>query len=163
MDLLEAKSRIAEALVESIFRRARYDVRPFRSNNTSLPLRFGREDFSPDFRVTQAGPDGGERDYLVEVKYRPSVDQFISVENQRGERSIFLLARRQWPALYFILVTERPEPGRSCFQAVAFETLRTGEPFRTVDLTEVKEFGLFPHNIEDHEELVRRIFELLTS
>jgi hypothetical protein len=61
------------------------------------------------------------------------------------------------------MVTERPEPGRSCFQAVAFETLRTGEPFRTVDLVEVKEFGLFPHNIEDHEELVRRIFALLTA
>ena len=160
MDLLEAKSRIAEALVESIFRRARYEVTPFRAN--ASPLRFGREDFSPDFRVSQASPDG-DRDFLVEVKYRPSVEQFISVENQRGERSIFLLARRQWPALYFILVTERPEPGRSCFQAVAFETLRTGEPFRTVDLTEVKEFGLFPHNIEDHEELVRRIFALLTS
>ena len=42
MDLLEVKSRIAEALVESIFRRARYQIRPFR-NNTS-PLRFGRED-----------------------------------------------------------------------------------------------------------------------
>jgi hypothetical protein len=161
LDLLEAKSRIAEALVESIFRRARYEVQRYRP--ASVPLRFGREDFSPDFRVTQAGPDGGERDYLVEVKYRPSVGQFISVENQRGERSIFLLARRQWPALYFILVTERPDPGRSCFQAVAFETLRSGEPFRTVDLIEVKEFGLFPHNIEDHEELVRRIFELLTS
>jgi hypothetical protein len=160
MDLLEAKSRIAEALVESIFRRARYEVTPFRAN--ASPLRFGREDFSPDFRVSQAAPEG-DRDFLVEVKYRPSVEQFISVENQRGERSIFLLARRQWPSLYFVLVTERPEPGRSCFQAVAFETLRTGEPFRTVDLTEVKEFGLFAHNVEDHEELVRRIFALLTS
>ena len=49
MDLLEAKSRIAEALVESIFRRARYEVTPFRAN--ASPLRFGREDFSPDFRV----------------------------------------------------------------------------------------------------------------
>jgi hypothetical protein len=161
MDLLEVKSRIAEALVESIFRRARYDVVPHRVS--ASPLRFGREDFSPDFRVSQAGPEGGERDFLVEVKYRPSVEQFISVENQRGERSIFLLARRQWPSLYFVLVTERPEPGRSCFQAVAFETLRSGEPFRTVDLAEVKEFGLFPHNIEDHEELVRRIFALLTA
>jgi hypothetical protein len=159
MDLLEVKSRIAEALVESIFRRARYDVTPYRAS--ASPLRFGREDFSPDFRIKQANGEAAE--HLVEVKYRPSVEQFISVENQRGERSIFLLARRQWPALYFILVTERPEPGRSCFQAVVFETLRTGEPFRTVDLTEVKEFGLFPHNIEDHEELVRRIFELLTS
>ena len=161
MDLLEVKSRIAEALVESIFRRARYDVAPYRAS--ASPLRCGREDFSPDCRIKQPNAEGGDREHLVEVKYRPSVEQFISVENQRGERSIFLLARRQWPALYFILVTERPEPGRSCFQAVVFETLRTGEPFRTVDLTEVKEFGLFPHNIEDHEELVRRIFELLTS
>jgi hypothetical protein len=160
MDLLEAKSRIAEALVESIFRRARYDVAAYKTDQSLL--RFGRDEFSPSFRVTQT-VDGEARSHLVAAKYRPSAEQFISVENQRGERSIFLLARRQWPALYFVLVTERPEPGRSCFQAVAFETLRTGEPFRTVDLTEVKEFGLFPHNIEDHEELVRRIFELLTS
>jgi hypothetical protein len=161
MDLLEVKSRIAEALVESIFRRARYDVVPHQAS--ASPLRFGREDFSPDFRVSQASPEGGDRDFLVEVKYRPSIEQFISVENQRGERSIFLMARRQWPSLYFVLVTERPESGRSCFQTVAFETLRSGEPFRTVDLTEVKEFGLFPHNVEDHEELVRRILALLTS
>src|ERR671918_228965 len=120
MDLLEAKSRIAEALVESIFRRARYEIVPFRA--PASPLRFGREDFSPDFRVTQATAEAGDRDFLVEVKYRPSVEQFISVE-----------------------------------------TLRSGEPFRTVDLTEVKEFGLFAHNVEDHEELVRRIFELLTA
>ena len=162
MDLLEAKSRIAEALVESIFRRARYEIAPFRSN-ASLRLRFGREDFSPDFRVTQTTTENEERAFLIEVKYRPSVEQFISVENQRGDKSIFYMARRQWPSLYFVLVTERPESGRSCFQALAFETLRSGEPFRTVDLTEVKEFGLFPHNVEDHEELVRRIFELLTA
>jgi len=162
MDLLEAKSRIAEALVESIFRRARYEIAPFRSN-ASLPLRFGCEDFSPDFRVTQTTTENEERAFLIEVKYRPSVEQFISVENQRGDKSIFYMARRQWPSLYFVLVTERPESGRSCFQALAFETLRSGEPFRTVDLTEVKEFGLFPHNVEDHEELVRRIFELLTA
>jgi hypothetical protein len=97
------------------------------------------------------------------VKYRPSIEQFISVENQRGDKSVFFMARRHWPALYFVLVSERPEPGRSCFQALAFETLKHGEPFRTFDLTEVKELGLFPHNIEDHEELVRRIFELLTA
>src|SRR5438309_11483004 len=100
MDLLEVKSRIAEALVESIFRRARYQIRPFR-NNTS-PLRFGREDFSPDFRVTSEADNGLE--YLVEVKYRPSAYQFVSVENQRGERSIFLMARRPAPNLHFVLV-----------------------------------------------------------
>jgi hypothetical protein len=162
MDLLEAKSRIAEALVESIFRRARWDVEPFRSG-ASLPLRFGREDFSPDFRVNQFTPEGETRSFLVEVKYRPSVEQFISVENQRGVKSVFLLARRQWPALYFVLVTERPGEGRSCFQALSFETLRSGEPFRTVDLAEMKEFGLFPHNVLDHEELARRIFGSLNT
>jgi len=141
MDLLEAKSRIAEALVESIFRRARYDVAPF-GRPQSSPLRFGREDFSPDFRISQRGDSGEEHEYLVEVKYRPSAEQFISVENQRGDRSLFHMMRRHWPTLYFILVTERPEAGRSCFQALAFETVRQGEPFRMVDLIEVKEFGL---------------------
>ena len=42
MDLLEAKSRIAEALVESIFRRARYDVAPYKTDQSLL--RFGREE-----------------------------------------------------------------------------------------------------------------------
>jgi len=162
MDLLEVKSRIAEALVESIFRRARYDVRPFGAEHA--PLRFGREDFSPDFRACQASENGaGGREVLVEVKYRPSIEQFISVENQRGERSVFLLARRQWPALYFVLVTDRPEPGRSCFQAIPFTRLTPGEPFRTVDLDQLKELKIFPANIGDHEELVRRIMGLLTS
>jgi hypothetical protein len=159
MDLLEVKSRIAEALVESIFRRARYQIRPFR-NNTS-PLRFGREDFSPDFHVTSELENGLE--FLVEVKYRPSAYQFVSVENQRGERSIFFMARRQWPNLYFVLVTDRPEAGRSCFQAIAFGSMRPGEPFRTVDLAELKELKIFQQNIEDHEELIRRIFTLLTG
>jgi hypothetical protein len=156
MDLLEAKSRIAEALVESIFRRARYEVAPFRRGQS--PLRFGREDFSPDFRISQRMDMGDEQEYMVAVKYRPSAEQFISVENQRGDRSIFHMMRRHWPTLYFILVTERPEVGRSCFQALPFESIRSGEPFRMLDLIEVKEFGLFPHNLEDHEELTRRIF-----
>jgi len=153
------KSRIAEALVESIFRRARYQIHPFR-NHTS-PLRFGREDFSPDFRVSSESDNGTE--FLIEVKYRPSAFQFVSVENQRGERSIFHMARRQWPNLYFVLVTDRPESGRSCFQAIAFGAMRQGEPFRTIDLVELKELKIFQHNIEDHEELIRRIFALLTG
>src|SRR5438552_4497799 len=92
MDLLEAKSRIAEALVESIFRRARYHVTRFQSERS--PLRFGREDFSPDFRARLEPTEGEAVEYLLEVKYRPHIDQFISVENQRGARSGFLVARR---------------------------------------------------------------------
>ena len=161
LDLLEAKSRIAEALVESIFRRARFEIKPFRPDPS--PLRFGREDFSPDFRIATPPDTGEPQEYLVEVKYRPSAEQFLSVENQRGDRSLFHMMRRHWPALYFVLVTERPESGRSCFQALAFETMRAGEPFRMVDLIELKEFGLFAHNVEDHEALARRIFNSLNS
>ena len=162
MDLLEAKSRIAEALVESVFRRARYQVEAYPAGPT--PLRFGREDFSPDFSASTPGQYGvSSQDLLVEVKYRPSIEQFISVENQRGERSVFLLARRQWPSLYFILVTDRPEGGRSCFQALPFNRMTPGEPFRTVNLDALRELRIFKNNIEDHEELVRRIFGLLAG
>jgi hypothetical protein len=161
MDLLEAKSRIGEALVESIFRRARYDIAPLRREHS--PLRFGREDFSPDFRISQRSDDGQDHEYVLGVKYRPSIEQFISVENQRGDRSLFHMMRRHWPTMYFILVTERPEAKRSCFQVLAFETLRLGEPFRTLDLIEMKEFGLFTHNIDDHEALTRSIFGSLNA
>jgi hypothetical protein len=160
MDLLEAKSRIAEALVESMFRRARYDVAPYKTDQSLL--RFGREDFAPAFRISQR-VEGEDRSYLIAVKYRPSAGQFIAVENQRGDRSIFQMMRRHWPRLCFVLVTERPDDGRSCFQAVPFETMRSGEAFGTVDLVEVKDFGLFPHNVEDHEELTRRIFGSLNA
>src|SRR5438067_2380645 len=81
-----------------------------------------------DFFVSPAPGRASDGEFLVEVKYRPSIEQFVSVENQRGERSAFFMARRHWPTLYFVLVTERPETGRSCFQALSLAALRTGEP-----------------------------------
>lgn len=161
MDLLEAKSRIAEALVESIFRRARYSVSRFQGGQS--PLRFGREDFSPDFLASLESGMGGAPDILVEVKYRPHIDQFISVENQRGDRSVFLLARRQWPKLYFVLVTDHPGPGRSSFQAISFGGYRPGAPFQTVDLADLNELGIFRNNVADHEALAASIFDLLNA
>ena len=160
MDLLEAKSRIAEALVESIFRRARFSIHPF--NGDHAPLRVGREDFSPDF-IVGLGSNGDSLQILVEVKYRPSIEQFVSVENQRGDRSVLELARKQWPNLYFVLVTERPEAGRSCFQALPIHDLTPGGPFHTVDLDHLDELRIFRANVEDHEVLARRIFALLAS
>jgi hypothetical protein len=161
MDLLEVKSRIAEALVESIFRRARYALEPYRVD--SMPLRLGRENFSPDFRIRNEGEDGREQQALIEVKYRSSVDQFISVENQRGDRSVFFTARRQWPDLCFVFVTDRPQPGRSSFQALSFRDHPAEQPFETVDLVALERFSIFPHNIADHEELLRRIYALLVA
>ena len=161
MDLQEAKSRIAEALVESIFRRARYQITWLTQEGT--PLRVGREDFSPDFRAARPAEQGKSREFLIEVKYRPAIEQYLSVENQRGDKSVFLMARQKWPNLYFVFVTERPEPGRSCFQVVSLEGHEPGAQFASVDLANQKDLGLFRHNVEDHEELVRRIFALLSS
>lgn len=161
MDLLEAKNRVAEALVESIFRRARYEVVPYRRAGAG-GLRVGREDFSPDFSVRPAEAGAGE-EFLVEVKYHPHVGQFLSVESQRGERSLLQMTRRQWPDLYFILVSDRPEDGRSCFQAFPLSAWRPGAPCESVDLADVPELGIFPHNVADHEQLARRIFALLSG
>ena len=160
MDLLEVKNRVAEALVESIFRRARYEVTPYRRDGGAL--RVGREDFSPDFCVRMAGDREGP-DLLVEVKYHPHIGQFLAVESQRGERSLLQMARRQWPGLYVILVSDRPEAGRSCFQAFPLSTWAPGAFCTSVDLAQVPELAIFPHNVEDHEQLVRRIFALLSG
>jgi hypothetical protein len=73
------------------------------------------------------------------------------------------MARRQWPKLYFVLVTEHPEPGRSCFQVISFAEYQPGAPFKTVDLTDLPELGIFRNNVEDHEALVGSIFELLNA
>ena len=161
MDLLEVKSRIAEALVESIFRRARYSVEPYRGD--AAPLRLGREDFSPDFKVHLRAANGREHQALVEVKYRSSVDQYMSVENQRGDRSVFVTARRQWPDLCFVFVTDRPLPGRSCFQVLSFLDHPPDKPFDTIDLGALDRFRIFAHNIADHEELLRRVYSLLVA
>src|SRR5437879_11980635 len=96
MDLYDAKDRIAVALVESIFRRARYRVRPFQNEPG---LRFIRDDWTPSFHAALVADDGNEREFLIEVTYRPFVEQFIALENQRRDASVFVLARQHWPAL----------------------------------------------------------------
>ena len=139
MEIYETKSRIGAALVESIFRRARFELKPYQAVGAS-PLRFAREDFCPNFLATP-GEGADRRNVLVEVKYRPFVEPFIALENQRNESSIFRLARKHWPEMEFILVTDHPMPGRSCFQSIAFSPV--GEPFHTVDLIELKDLQIF--------------------
>ena len=160
MDLNEVKDRVAAALVESIFRRARYEVQPFRREGGSP--RGVREDFAPDFLV-RVPDSAGAPPIPVGVRYHPQIEQFLAVEAQRGARSVLQLARRQWPDLYVVLVTERPEPGRSCFQAAPLSALAPGAAWRPADLADVEELGLFAHNVADHEALIRRIFALLSA
>lgn len=77
MDLLEVKNLIADALVESIFRRACYRIVRFTSAAT--PLRAQWEGLAPNFRVARKTRGGGTREFLVSVKYRPAITQRLSV------------------------------------------------------------------------------------
>jgi hypothetical protein len=161
MDLLEVKNRIAEALVESIFRRARYTLIPVKPS-TAGGVRAWREEFAPHL-VVKKETERQVLDLPISVKYRVQVGQYLSIEQQRGPKSIFHAAWRQWPDLRFIFVSERPEPGRSCFQVVQPGDGTSIDLIHTTDLADQTEFEIFRHNVEDHEELLRRIFSLLSD
>ncbi len=164
MDLLDIKGRIGLALVESIFRRAGFTLTPVAPRESSP--RGAREDFVPDFVAVRVAPDGGRRDgpaRLVEVRYRPQVAQYLAIEDQRGSQSLFPHAKRQWPGLMFVFVTDRPAAGRSFFQVLDLESWRQGEPVTAMDLFAHAGLDIFRQNVEEHEALARRIFGLLTG
>jgi hypothetical protein len=163
VDLLEIKGRISVALVESIFRRAGFTLAPPVMVETSQ--RLGREDLIPDFKATPpGGGDGaGHGSWVVEVRYRPQVGQYLLIESQRGPHSLFAVAKRHWPTLVFVFVTDHPEAGRSCFQVVDLASWATGGTVTALDLYAHDELRIFRQNVEEHEALLRRMFALLTG
>ena len=164
MDLLAVKGRVALAFVESIFRRAGFTLAPVPARES--PPRRGREDVVPHFlvgRPSAAVAPGAAARRPVEVRYRPQVAQYVAIEDQRGPQSLFTAARRQWPGLLFVFVTDRPEPGRSAFQALDIETWRAGEPAVAVDLHAHPGLDVYRQNVEEHEILVRRVFALVSG
>jgi hypothetical protein len=163
MDLLEVKDRIAEAMVESIFRRARYTLVPLkRAIGQEGPVRVGREEFSPHMLVRKER-DHQMVEFSIGVKYRPHIGQYLAIEHQRSLKSVFHFAWKRWPNLWFVFVTERPDPGRSCFQIVHPSQDKPDDPIAAMDLADQAEFEIFRHNVKDHEELLRRIFSLLSG
>ena len=157
------KSRIAEAFVESIFRRAGYRVsRPGRDGQTLRPVRVAADEFLPDFVLHKpAGetPAGRTLHRLipVEVKYRASVEDFL---RSHGDE-IVLALRAPWPQLCIVFVTDHPISGRSCFQVLDLAAARPGEPLATVDLHNVHDFDVYLTTAQEYEALVRQIFPLL--
>jgi hypothetical protein len=163
MDLLEIKGRIAVALVESIFRRAGFALAPPVAAEPAP--RQTREDLVPDFQATlPAASDGSVAvPCVVEVRYRPQIAQYLLIEAQRGPHSLFTIAKRQWPSLVFVFVTDHPEPGRSCFQVVDLGSWTGGRTVTALDLHAHEALRIFRHNVEEHEALLRRMFTLLTG
>lgn len=164
MDLLDIKGRVALAFVESIFRRAGFALTPL-SVREGAP-RPGRAEFVPHFlaeRPAGAGGGAAQTRWPIEVRYRPQVAQYVAIEERRGPQSVFALAGRQWPALLFVFVTDRPEPGRSAFQALDLGHWKPGDPAILADLHTHPALDIYRQNVEEHEILIRRIFLLVTG
>ena len=163
MDLLAIKGRIALALVESIFRRAGFTLTPV--GQREVPPHLGREDV-PDFSARRLRPESGRSEEpagLIEARYRLDLGHYLAIETQRGPRSVFAQAKRYWPGLLFVFVTDHPEPGRSCFQVLDLEPWQVGTAVAAIDLFTHEGLAIYRQNVEEHEQLLRRMFTLLTG
>lgn len=154
------KGRIGEAFVESIFRRAGYKVsRLGRESQVQQMLKTGSSEFLPDFlvwkavEVNDAAPLA--RMFNVEVKYRRDIPSFL----QRFAGEFLADVVEQWRDLYVVLVTDDPEPGRSCFQVLQLRDRDAS--LAPVNLWEVEELGVYRSTAEEYEDLVKQVFSLL--
>jgi hypothetical protein len=154
----DLKGRIAEALVEGIFQRAGYAVsRTGRESQVQGLLRNGRVEFLPDFLIRRSVTSSGSDRPLhclvsIEVKFRRDLKTYLEREGRKD-----LGRAASWPDLYLILVTDRPEPERSCFQVL--------DPRRsdgaTADLHAVHDLDIYESTVREYEGLVHKIFPLL--
>ena len=163
---LNLKGRVGEALVENILRRAGYKVaRLGRESQVQHMLRTGISEFLPDFLVwKRVDPDKETVSSLtrmlsVEVKYRHSVPEYL----QRFGAAFLAEVAEQWPDLYVVIVTDNPEPSRSCFQVLDLRRYDASAPPATRDLHEVPELDIYRTTVTEYEELVKQIFSLLGS
>jgi hypothetical protein len=165
MDANMLKGRIAEAFVEGVLRRAGYQVATIgRESRVQHLLKVGRDQFLPDFLVWKPVEQSSSswpscRLVGVEVKYRRDVSAYL----QQEFASSWSAAIAQWPELYFVLVTDQPEPGRSCFQVIRPEAPAPDAAMQTVDLHDLRELDVYKRNVAEHENLVKVIFPLLGS
>jgi hypothetical protein len=160
VDLHEAKERIAIALVESIFQRAGFGVRRLVADRPAS-RRPALEEFTPSFYLSGADTHSPDGELPVVVAYRPFLEAHIALENQRRESSVYMLARRQWPGLQLIVVTDHQPAGRSCFQAIV--AVNGGSDLRALNLVDLPGLALVPADVAEHEKLLVRMFALLAG
>ena len=168
VDLNNIKGRIAEALVESIFRRAEFKMTRFgRESDLRGMMKSGRDDsFTPDFLAMKevvADSPGVYQTHMIEVKYRSNLVRYLAQEKKIGAESELVPAQEKWPNLCLVFVTENAGEKRSCFQALDLSLFEPGKFLRTVDLHEIRRFDLFPQNVQQHQELARKMFGLLSE
>ena len=162
-EIANLKGRIAEAFVETIFRRAGYTVsRIGRESQVQRLVKLGADEFLPDFllRKLVPGTDAGRplhRLIPIEVKYRANVEAFLA---EYGDE---LLPRigDQWPELCLVLVTDHPAPRRSCFQVIDLSVVPAEAPLASADLHQIRDLDVYETTVREYEGLVRGIFPLL--
>ncbi len=164
MDINGLKGRIAEAFVEGILRRAGYQVALIgRESRVQHLLKVGSDHFLPDFLIWKPVADPACSSWPpcrlagVEVKYRRDVGAYL--HHGFAEDSAKVVP--QWPELYFVLVTDQPEEGRSCFQAIRPVQSHESASVPTIDLHAVPDLDIYRRNVEEHERLARQILPLL--
>ena len=163
MDLSCLKGRIAEALVESIFRQAGYTVsRLGRESHVQRLVKVGADEFLPDFLMWKLAQEpeaaGLYRLITVEAKYRANLGAYLL----QYAPQCFSEAKKSWPDLYFVFVTDDPEDGRSCFQVVCLQDYEPGTDPMTVDLHRVPDLRIFRTTVEEHEKFARALFTTLS-
>lgn len=170
VDLSSIKGRIAEALVESIFRRAGFKMTRFgRESDLRGMLMAGKdEDSAPDFFAVKEGLVGREErgvyhTFMIEVKYRANLSRDLAIRRHEGKDSLFAKSKGKWPNLFIIFVTDHPKEGRSCFQALELTSYEPGQPVKTIELHQIKQFEIYPNNVREHEGLAKKIFGLLSD
>jgi hypothetical protein len=159
------KGRMAEALLEAVFKRAGYTVaRVGRETQMPALVRTGRAEFMPDFVVWRPldDPSLGHHSYrlvAIEVKYRADLEGYL----RRESPSRTVEVAQQWPELYEIVVTDRPASGQSCFQVLHVSQLAQGTAPAPRDLHSVPGLDIYRKTVEEYEGLVREIFPILGS
>jgi len=165
MNVNDLKGRLAEALVESIFRRAGYRVaRVGRESQVQGLVKVGSAEFAPDFlvwkQVATAGLDANLHRLLpIEVKYRSNLPDFL----RKQIEPLAARVRDQWPHLHCIVITDTPDEGRSCFQVIEISNYVAGTTPLLLDLWDLRELDIFKTTVQEYEGLVKAIFSLLNS
>ena len=163
MDVNSLKGRMGEAFVENILRQARYKVsRLGRESQVQHMLKTGSREFLPDFLVwkpVDESHDGAplHRLLCIEVKYWSNVPDYL----RRFGADLLAQVGEHWPELYVVFLTDRPDPGRSCFQVLDLPRLVPDAPLATIDLHEASALGVDKTAIDEYEKLVRQVFAVL--
>ena len=158
------KGRLAEALVEAVLLDSEYRVvRAGRESQVQATFESVDSGHSADFvvwrRVESTRSGRALHDVVVmEVKYRGQLEKWLPhicerlVRQRGGRRS----------ELHIVLVTDRPDAGRSCFQFLRLGDYVPGQPPPTRDLHEA-DLGIDRATIEKYEPLVRALFEAVRN